>query len=512
MLRHPKYGVWLIGLVIANLAADRAFANDWPQFLRSAARTGDGANEELELPLKLSLCVQLDDAVTTSPAVVDGKVYLSVIWHRDVPTERRELDGRVMRNIDYTHAKFAREFVDRVEAARLKLSPRLRGKALNEFTEKWMDEHLDADQKLKLGHYVKKRFTKGRAAIAIKDLDIIGEHEGKMFENHAAFEKWLTALPLSNAVKEKLRDAVPDTELQADDVVLCLDAATGKTLWKKSMPGQKSARGAACTPAISGGRLYTTGSGNLHCLDAQTGEHRWSSPIKAKSTGSSVLVAGGRVFASADTLQAFNAESGSPLWEQKEVKGKNSSPLMAGGTLIASGKKHVYGIDPETGTAKWEVIGASDASPVVSDGVLVCYAKGTKLHALRAYQIGDGEPKPLWNYIIKARRAASSPIAKDGFVYLLGGDRHLCADLKTGKIRWDEERQSSISSPAAADGKLFVLENRGGILCMLKETPEDRVELARGKVGALNTCSPAIVGTRLFVRSKNRVKCFGLGE
>lgn len=54
-----------------------AFAADWPQFMRLAEHTGDAPDEALELPLQLSICVQLDDAVTTAPAVVDGKVYVA---------------------------------------------------------------------------------------------------------------------------------------------------------------------------------------------------------------------------------------------------------------------------------------------------------------------------------------------------------------------------------------------------------------------------------------------------
>src|SRR5688572_15618697 len=54
----------------------RLAAADWPQFMRSAAHTGDAADEGLPLPLSLSCCVRLDDAVTTSPAVVGGRVYV----------------------------------------------------------------------------------------------------------------------------------------------------------------------------------------------------------------------------------------------------------------------------------------------------------------------------------------------------------------------------------------------------------------------------------------------------
>ena len=51
-------------------------AADWPQFMRGPEHAGDAADETLPLPLGLATCVQLDDAVTTSPAVVAGRVYV----------------------------------------------------------------------------------------------------------------------------------------------------------------------------------------------------------------------------------------------------------------------------------------------------------------------------------------------------------------------------------------------------------------------------------------------------
>ena len=70
------------GLVIGCVALiffhnHEARSADWPQFMRSALHSGDAADEVLKLPLALSVCVPLDDAVTTSPAVVEGRVYVA---------------------------------------------------------------------------------------------------------------------------------------------------------------------------------------------------------------------------------------------------------------------------------------------------------------------------------------------------------------------------------------------------------------------------------------------------
>src|SRR5882757_169905 len=53
-----------------------ARAADWPQFMRGPQHAGDAADETLRLPLGLATCVKLDDAVTTAPAVVAGRVYV----------------------------------------------------------------------------------------------------------------------------------------------------------------------------------------------------------------------------------------------------------------------------------------------------------------------------------------------------------------------------------------------------------------------------------------------------
>ncbi|MFT5525857.1 MAG: outer membrane protein assembly factor BamB, partial [Pirellulaceae bacterium] len=67
----------VLAIAVFALQTSSVQAEDWSQFMRSADHTGDAPQETLHLPLQLSMCVQLDDAVTTSPAVVGGKVYVA---------------------------------------------------------------------------------------------------------------------------------------------------------------------------------------------------------------------------------------------------------------------------------------------------------------------------------------------------------------------------------------------------------------------------------------------------
>lgn len=82
MLFHPpcsRIPLRAAALIVAAMflaPARQAPAGDWPQYMGSAARTGDAADEALSFPLGLIAQVKLDDAVTTSPAVVAGTAYV----------------------------------------------------------------------------------------------------------------------------------------------------------------------------------------------------------------------------------------------------------------------------------------------------------------------------------------------------------------------------------------------------------------------------------------------------
>src|SRR5438105_266111 len=74
------------------------------------------------------------------------------------------------------------------------------------------------------------------------------------------------------------------TATPAAERVLCLDAKTGKEVWKHEYdcPYQVSYQaGPRCTPTVSGGKVYTLGTmGNLFCLDADKGAAVWSKDFK----------------------------------------------------------------------------------------------------------------------------------------------------------------------------------------------------------------------------------------
>ena len=68
----------------------------------------------------------------------------------------------------------------------------------------------------------------------------------------------------------------------SEEIIECLDAATGKPLWKDSyatdfQPQYGSENGPLCTPTISQGKVITFGAGGvLACHDLQSGTSEWT--------------------------------------------------------------------------------------------------------------------------------------------------------------------------------------------------------------------------------------------
>lgn len=102
---------------------------------------------------------------------------------------------------------------------------------------------------------------------------------------------------------------------------------------------------------------------------------------------------------------------------------------------------------------KFDTGGAVDSSPVVADGIVYV---GSNCAIFYAIYIETGEEK--WRF--KAFVPHSSVVA-DGMVYFInsrgrsGGDLH-AVDAETGQEKWKFDRAGAYSSPAFADGVIYI--------------------------------------------------------
>ena len=132
-----------------------------------------------------------DDGGHGSVVVTDGKTYISLVWHDDEPSEEREINALLLRKLGYRNLNLPELIISKMEKARESLSPRLRGRKLSEWSEKWLAENLSAEQVERSGSWIVSRFKKGRAAISFADMRRVAQKGDQRFENDAVLLEWM---------------------------------------------------------------------------------------------------------------------------------------------------------------------------------------------------------------------------------------------------------------------------------------------------------------------------------
>ncbi|HBL43706.1 PQQ-binding-like beta-propeller repeat protein, partial [uncultured Gimesia sp.] len=159
--------------------------------------------------------------------------------------------------------------------------------------------------------------------------------------------------------------------------VLCLDADTGKIIWKYEYPVEYSVSypaGPRSTPVINDGRVYTVGAqGHLLCLDAKNGTVLWEknfvtefgTQLPTWGMVASPLVEGEQLITLVGGQQnslvvSFDKQTGKELWRSLEDAAVGYAPPVIfefGGRreLIVWHPTAVSALDPENGKLIWEV-------------------------------------------------------------------------------------------------------------------------------------------------------------
>ena len=524
-IRRHSFGLTAAILFTCLAAISSATAaTDWPQW-RGPLRNGiqlDSPPLADHWPSKgltklwdSEMIPSNDDGGHGSIVAAHGRVYAAIVWHTDVPTETRGIDNLVMAQLGYQSvANWPKETVEKMEKERLSLDPNLTGLKFDKFVTDWLEKNLDAKKRQTSAGYVRKRFERRGDAIPLAVYEKLLTVSKKRFPNEAALVQWLNEQNFSEKIKQEIMDAVPPTLKVAEDVVLCLDLATGKTLWKCKSPGEATGRMASSTPCVADGRVYALGSVHFYAVDASNGKLIWSAPLPAKGPASSPMVVDGVLVINAGKLAAFDAATGKPLWTQPKAGGGNSSPVVwksgVKTVVICNGHKVLAGVDLKSGEVLWTAPGGGDCTPAIVNDALAVQTNNPTV-GIVAGKLTETGFTQLWNVPYDPLRSQSSPLIVGSNVYLMDDNMHYCYDLATGHECWKEKVSSSaIASPAFADGKIFLVVSGGSKIAMLKPSPEKCIELGKSKTRALWCPSPAIADGKLLLRGPMGISCYGL--
>lgn len=446
----------------------------------------------------------------SSPVVADGRVYLYLHWRYRVPFPSRTLSTPALRRLGWIPEPLPPDVRSAVESARLSSEREaLRGEDLRTWIEKWLETHLDETQAKKFGADLNRRLRDGKRALPLDALDVLATVKERKFENHEELEGWMRSHDVTGELRERALSVIPTDEQRSKDVVVCLDAGTGKTLWQKESPGTGS--GSSSTLCVRDGRCYGIYSTReAFCLDARTGAELW----RAKCGGghSSFLVEQGMAITLADQLTALNAATGEVVWTQPEVRGRENSVVSwekdGESFLVCNTNKDVACVELRTGGLRWKVQGGGPSTAVLRDGYMAILTNRGET-GLVAYRVSPHKAEQLWNIPDLTDRGAS-PIIHQGHVYAVAGSKTVCVDVESGAVRWQANPgRGDVCSPLLADGKLVALLG-GRALAIMLATPDRYQLLGKARLAAASCASPALTGGRLYVRMRDGLACLDL--
>ncbi|REK36673.1 MAG: pyrrolo-quinoline quinone [Planctomycetota bacterium] len=360
---------------------------------------------------------------------------------------------------------------------------------------------------------------------------------------------------------------VPERE---GEKVVCLDAATGETLWEyrfnvylSDVPRERV--GWSCVVGAphqnpEDDLVFAQGvCGYFCCLNANTGEVKWDKSLheqygalstyggrtnfplvhEANVICSAIVIGWGEMAKPAHRFIAFDYRShdpadsskgGLPVWfngtRLLPEDTTYSAPILAtfNGQLamvFGSGDGAVHAMEPRTGRLIWSYYVSShglNCTPLVVGNRVYCGHSEENLDAntmgaffcIDATQQGE-IAEPVWK-IDEMAVSRSTPLHIDGRLYVIeDGAKLAVLDAETGEeIARKPLGTMQRSSPLYADGKIYNC-TAGGRWYIMKPSEEEGVEiLERGRLAGGEECHGSIIAAqgRIYFPSTDAMYCF----
>jgi len=326
-----------------------------------------------------------------------------------------------------------------------------------------------------------------------------------------------------------------------DEVTTCLNASNGQEVWKEKYAAQAVTGAAArhpgprSSPIVEDGKVVTLGVGGvLSCLDAGTGKLIWRKDPFPKVvprffTAMSPIIVDGKVIAHLGgqgngAIIAYDLAGGQEKWRWGEEGPDYGSPalLTVAGTkqIVTPTEKSIVGISVADGKLLWQVPSAPQrmaynaATPLVDSQTVFYGAKGRGTKALKIEKQGDSfTAQELWSNA-ELGEQFNTPILKDGFLFgLSDGGNLFCINAKTGQTEWKDSTQRDRGGfgPIVDAGSVLLALPSSAELIVFKPDAAQYAEIAQIKVSDTATYAhPVLAGNRIFIKDQETVALYSL--
>ena len=323
--------------------------------------------------------------------------------------------------------------------------------------------------------------------------------------------------------------------------LLALNRSDGSIAWQKTLRETKPHEGihntasfASNSPVTDGEHIYAYfGSRGLYCLDMK-GNIKWEKNIgqmykrNTFGEGSCPIIHGNTIIVLQDHegpsfIIALDKRTGDELWKMdRDERTTWTSPIIVehGGKaqVIVSATNRSRSYDLETGEVLWECGGMTGnviPSPVATDG-FVYLISGFRGAALQAVNLADAtgditgsEEAIAWEHD-RYTPYVPSPLLHGDILYFLNGNNIISAvDRITGTLHYGPQRLNGISgiyaSIVGAADRVYVA-SRNGAVAVIQHGPKFEVLAVNNLEDSFNA-SPAIVGSELYLRGSQYLYC-----
>jgi outer membrane protein assembly factor BamB len=360
-------------------------------------------------------------------------------------------------------------------------------------------------------------------------------------------------------------DAIVFTRQAEHEVVRCIGLKTGKEEWRSSPYSAPRVRGLGAgnfsfgprsTPTVAGGRVFTLGVGGvLSCLDARTGKLLWRQDSKGypgHGACASPLVVdglcivhtggGARGLKAAHRprdlggVTAFDVGTGEVKWrlantvEQDPAYGSPILVHLAGErqvvTFTAGFYANMIGLAPGTGKRLWrlrdtpgDMLDGNGAclTPVLYDDLIIFADYQKPLCAIRLQKGARGiQAQTVWKATGPPVCYYSSPVVCGDWLVGYSEQRfgHLfCLDARTGKTLWQSRGRLGPYASLLNLGSAWLVLTNPGQLIVVKPSGTAYEPIATYRVSESQTWAhPVFLGDRILIKDDTTLRLFRIAQ
>lgn len=300
----------------------------------------------------------------------------------------------------------------------------------------------------------------------------------------------------------------PETPVEAEKVV-CVDAATGETIWEQifnvylsDVPDTRVGWSSVVGDPTTGNVFAMGVCGYFLCLNGETGEILWSHSLHEEY----------------GLLSTYGGRTNFPIVHDDFVI---VSAIIIGWGDMAKPCHRFIAFDKRNGLPVWfegtrvfpyDTTYSSPIATVINGTAAIVFGSGDG--GVHAFQPLTG--KSIWSYDLSRRGINTSPLIHDNTVFIGHGEENINDTTMGSLIAIDATKQGDVtdtakvwqlkemfvgkSTPVMVDGKLVVVDDKATFYLFDPKTGE---KLARKKLGTMMRSSPLFADGKIYTCDAN---------